>query len=118
MNPACARHDHGQSTVALVGWLALVVFIGVLGVCYVHLKQGLAADGNLCRELEISVRELDEKLVAVNSDIRRFTGRPSLERRRQEGFFRMMEISDSRVVRLRPRTESAALPVAAEEVTP
>lgn len=113
-----ARSDQGHGVLFLARWLALVVFVGVLGVCYVHLKQRLAADGNACRELEITVRDLDEKLLALNSDIRRLTGRPSLERRRQEGFFRMMEIADSRVVRLRTRTESAALPAATAEVAP
>ena len=110
-----AQQDHAHGVMFLVRWLALVVFVGLLGVCYVHMKQKLAADGNLCRELENSVRDLDEKLLGVNSDIRRLTGRPALERRRQEGFIHMMEVTDSRIVRLRPQTESAALPVANKE---
>jgi hypothetical protein len=106
-----AQHDQGHGAMFLARWLALVVFVGLLGLSYVHMKQKLTADGDLCRELENAVRELDEKLLGVNSDIRRLTGRPSLERRRQEGFIRMMEVADSRIVRLRPQTESAALPV-------
>lgn len=114
-----ARQDHGTGWGFLPRWLTLVVFVGLLGLCYVHMKQQLTADGDRCRELENAVRELDEKLLVASSDIRRLTGRPSLERRRQDGFIRdMMEVSDSRIVRLRPQTESAALPVASSEETP
>lgn len=109
--------DQSSGLGFLVPWLALVVFMAVLGFCYVHLKHRLAADGNLCRELEIAVRDLDEKLVGVTSDIRKLTGRPSLERRRQEGFIRMMDVSDSRIVWLRPQTEAAALPAATAEAS-
>lgn len=109
--------DQSSGLGFLVPWLALVVFMAVLGFCYVHLKHRLTADGNLCRELEIAVRDLDEKLVGVTSDIRKLTGRPSLERRRQEGFIRMMDVSDSRIVRLRPQTEAAALPAATAEAS-
>ena len=71
------HQDQAQGAMFLVRWLALVVFVGLLGVCYVHMKQKLTTDGNLCRELENSVRELDEKLLGINSDIRRLTGRPA-----------------------------------------
>ncbi len=110
-----AHQDQAHGAIFLVRWLALVVFVGLLGVCYVHMKQKLTTDGNLCRDLENSVRELDEKLLGINSDIRRLTGRPALERRRQEGYIRMMEVSDARIVRLRLQTEAAALPVADDE---
>lgn len=114
-----AHEDNGHGAIFLVRWLALVVFVGLLGLSYVHMKQKLASDGDLCRELENAVRELDERLLGVNSEIRRLTGRPSLERRRQEGFIRVMDVADSRIVRLRPQTESAALPAAAPtEVNP
>ena len=110
-----SQQDQGHGAMFLVRWLALVVFVGLLGLSYVHMKHKLTADGDLCRELENAVRELDEKLLGVNSDIRRLTGRPSLERRLQEGFIRMMDVADSRIVRLRPQTEAAALPVPVTE---
>ena len=110
-----AQSDQIHGAMFLARWLTLVIFVGLLGLCYVHMKQKLTADGNLCRELENAVRELDEKLLGVNSDIRRLTGRPSLERRRQEGFINMMEVTDARIVRLRFQTESAALPAAEGE---
>lgn len=101
--------DHGTGLGISARWLVFAVFVVLFGLCYVHMKQKLTTDGDRCRELEIAVRELDEKIVVADSETRRLTGRPSLERRRQEGFIRMMEVSDSRIVRLRPQTESAAL---------
>lgn len=111
-----ARLEQSASLGLLARWLAVVVFVGLLGLSYVHMKQKLASDGNLCRELENAVRELDEKLLVVNTDIRRLTGRPSLERRRDEGFIRMIDVADSRIVRLREQTESVSLPAKAAEV--
>ena len=113
-----ARQEQAAGAGMLARWLAVVVFVGLLGLFYVQMKQKLAADGNLCRELENAVRELDERLLVVNTDIRRFTGRPSLERRREEGFIRVIDVTDSRIVRLREKTEAAALPVKTAEVTP
>lgn len=111
-----ASHEQAAGLGMLARWLAVVVFIGVLGLCYVQMKQKFTTDGNLCRDLENSVRELDEKLVVVNTDIRRLTGRPSLERRREEGFIRVIDVTDSRIVRLREQTEAAALPAEKMEV--
>ena len=102
--------DHESGLGFSARWIVIAVFLGLLGLCYVHMKQKLGSDGDRCRELEIAVRELDEKILAVTSDIGRLTGRPSLERRRQEGFIRMMDMSDSRIVRLRVQTEAASLP--------
>lgn len=110
-----ARQEQAASLGMLARWLAVVVFVGLLGLFYVQMKQKLAADGNLCRDLENAVRELDEKLLVVDTDIRRLTGRPSLERRREEGFIRVVDVTDSRVVRLRAQTESASLPVGTAE---
>ena len=102
----------------LACWLAVVLFAGLLGLCYVQMKQKLAADGNLCRELENAVRELDERLLAANTDIRKLSGRPALERRKQEGFIRMIDVTDSRIVRLREQSENAALSPTTAEVAP
>lgn len=110
-------HTQAQSAGAglLACWLAVVLFIGLLGLCYVQMKQKLAADGNLCRELENTVKDLDEKLLDVNTNIRRLSGRPALERRCEQGFIRMVQVSDSCIVRVPRQTEVAALSVKTSE---
>lgn len=106
-----SRVNREQSSGAglMACWLAIVLFAGFLGLCCVQMKQRLAADGNLCRELENAVKGLDEKLRTVNTDIRRLSGRPALERRREEGFIRMVDVTEGAMVRVREQTESAAL---------
>ena len=113
-----SRSEQSAGFGVLARWVAVVVFIGLLGLCYVQMKQKLAADGNLCHELENAVKELDEKLLVANTDIRKLSGRPALERRREEGFIRMIEVTDSRVVRLREQTDAAALSASESEATP
>ncbi|MEY3480774.1 MAG: hypothetical protein RIQ71_1549 [Verrucomicrobiota bacterium] len=113
-----AQREQSAGVGPLACWLAVVLFIGFLGLCYVQMKQKLAAEGNICRELENSVKGLDEKLHVLNTDIRRLTGRPSLERRKEEGFIRMIEVTDSRIVRVRKGTDNAALSPGIAEVVP
>lgn len=107
-----ARQEHSAGLGWLACWIAVVLFVGLLGLCYVQMKQKLAADGNRCRELENAVKDIDEKLLVLNTEIRRLAGRPSLERRNEEGFIRMIDVTDSRIIRLREQTESAALSTA------
>ena len=104
----------------LMHWLVVVVFLGLLGLCYVHMKHKLKVDGDRCRDLEHAVADLDEKLKVAANEVMRLTSRPALERRRQEGFIRMVQVQDSRMVRLRAQAvEEASLPAApAQEVLP
>lgn len=103
---------------SLMPWLCLVAFIGLLGLCYVNMTQKLKTDGDLCRELEQKVHDLDEKIQVASGEIIRMTARPALERRREEGFIKMMPVTDARLVRLRPESASAALSMDHAEVTP
>jgi len=103
---------------SLMPWLCLVAFIGLLGLCYVNMTQKLKTDGDLCRELEQKVHDLDEKIQVAGGEIIRMTARPALERRREEGFIKMMPVTDARLVRLRPESASAALSMDHAEVTP
>ena len=100
----------------LMRWLVLVVFVGLLGLCYVHMKHKLNVDGDRCRDLEIALAGLDERLLVANNEIMRLTSRPELERRRQEGLIRMIQVQDSRLNRLRVQTSAlAAQPVARDD---
>jgi len=100
----------------LARWLVVVLFFGLFGLCYVHMKHKLKVDGDRCRELEMAVEALDERLLVANNEIMRLTSRPELERRRQEGLIRMVQVQDSRLNRLRVQTSAlAAQPVERDE---
>jgi hypothetical protein len=105
-------HDNALPLGPLMRWLVLVVFVGLLGLCYVHMKHKLKVDGDRCRDLEMALEALDERLLVANNEIMRLTSRPELERRRQEGLIRMIQVQDSRLNRLRVQTSAlAAQPV-------
>ena len=106
-------HDNALPLGPMMRWLVLVIFVGLLGLCYVHMKHKLKVDGDRCRDLEAAIAALDEKLKVAGNEVMRLTSRPELERRRQEGFIRMIEVQDSRLNRLRVQTTAlAAQPVA------
>lgn len=107
-----ATYDNTLPVGSLVRWVLIVGFLGVLGLCYVHMKHKLKVDGDRCRELEMAISDLDEKLKVASNEVMRLTSRPALERRRQEGFIQMVQVQDGRLVRLRVQTSAAAaLPV-------
>lgn len=99
----------------LMRWVVLVFLAGLLGLCFVHMKHKLKVDGDRCRDLEQAVADLNEKIKVANNEVMRLTSRPALERRREEGFIRMVEVQANRMVRLRmPETQSASLTTAKE----
>jgi hypothetical protein len=109
----------------IMRWAVLAVLTGMLGLCYVHMKHKLKVEGDRCRELEAVVADLDERLKVTGNEIMRLTSRPELERRRQEGFIKMIGVQDSRLQRLRARPDSVMEvtayqppPTAVGEVTP
>lgn len=119
-----ARHDNHLPLGAIMRWAVLAVLTGVLGLCYVHMKHKLKVDGDRCRELEARVADLDERLKITGNEIMRLTSRPELERRRQEGFIKMIGVQDARLQRLRTRPDFevaehlAVAPSLAGEVQP
>lgn len=103
----------------LVCWVIVAIFLSILGLSYVRMKHTLKVDGDRCRDLEHEVADLDEKLKVITNEMMRLTSRPALERRRQEGFIRMVQVQDSRLVRLYPKSaQEASLTPIVQEVIP
>ncbi len=106
------HHENSLPIVPLMSWAVIVIFVGLLGLCYVHMKHKLKVEGDRCRELEAAVADLDEKLKVAGNEIMQMASRPALERRRQEGFIRMIPVQDARMVRVRPDAAMAAAQMA------
>ncbi len=114
-----SSHDNALPLGPIFSWVMIAIFLSVVGLCFVRMKHTLKVDGDRCRDLEHEVADLDEKLKVANNEMMRLTSRPALERRRQEGFIRMVQVQDSRLVRLYPQTsQEASLSVAVKEVIP
>ena len=99
-----SARDNALPLGPLMRWLVLVVFVGLLGLCYVHMKHKLKVDGDRCRDLEVALEGIEEKLLVANNEIMRLTSRPELERRRQERLIELIPVQDSRLNRLRVQT--------------
>lgn len=110
-----AHRDNALPLGPLARWFLVVGFLGLLGLCYVHMKHKLKVDGDRCRELENAVAELDEKIKVAGNEIMRLTSRPALERRREEGLIEMIPVQDARLVRLRAQAAVATGPGPHEE---
>jgi hypothetical protein len=112
------HRDNALPLGPLARWLCVVVFFGLLGLCYVHMKHKLKVDGDRCRELEQAVADLDEKLKVAGNEIMRLTSRSTLERRRDEGLIEMIPVPDTRLVRLRPQSDLASGRGKTEDMVP
>lgn len=95
------RHESVLPVAPLMRWLVLVVFIGLLGLCYVQMKIRLTAAGNEQRELERELLQMGEKNQVLQSQVTRLSSRAALQARMEEGMIRMVPIPDTQVVRLR-----------------
>lgn len=109
------RHQHHENVLPLgplMFWLSLVVILGVLGLCFVHMKHKLKADGDRCRTIERELAGLEQKNEVFETEILRLKSRRSIERRMQDGFISMIPVADSRMVRLRAQTAAEAAQMA------
>lgn len=101
-------HESSLPLGPLIRWLLLVAFVGVLGLCYVQMKHRLKVDGDRRRELENTVADLGEKLKVSENEFMKMTSRPVLERRCLESSARMIQVQDTRLVRLREQSSTSA----------
>ena len=94
------RHANALPIAQIATWLLLAVFLGGGGLYYVYCKNQLQFTGATIKRLE---RERDEILTQrefLQGTIARLSSRAALERRRAEGFFNLIPITDDRIVRV------------------
>ena len=70
------------------------------GLGYVYLSNGINADGDQVRKLEKELGALRTQNEVVRTQIGTLTSRNAIQRRLNEGFIKMVQISDGSIVRL------------------
>ena len=107
---------------SLARWIVIAAFAAATGLSYVYLTVQLHHQG-------VQKKLLEQELVAVrmqNEDakvqIAALSSRTALQRRLQEGYLKMIPITDQSIVRLnspaRPRGEDEVQPVANQRGNP
>ena len=70
------------------------------GLMFVYLKNGLHPQGGQIKELERELAELNTKNEVLKTKIASLSSRAVIQRRLNDGFIKMIPISDDRIVRV------------------
>jgi hypothetical protein len=102
------KHTAQINIAPLAKVIALVFFAGFIGLMFVYLKNGLHPQGGQIKDLERELAELNTKNEVLKTKIASLSSRAVLQRRLNEGFIKMIPISDDRIVRVSAPPERIA----------
>ncbi|HEX8373052.1 MAG TPA: hypothetical protein VF585_09750 [Chthoniobacterales bacterium] len=81
-------------------WLVVFAGLSVLGLSYVSIKNQTIAFADDRQKLEGSLKRLNDENRALGSQVTALTSYSTLQRQLQSGFIKLVEIDQTRVVRL------------------
>lgn len=105
------RHANAVPLASIATWVVVCIFIGGAGLWYVYLKNQLVTTGTKIKALERELADIRTQDEVVSSKIASLSSRATLQRRLNEGFIKLVPITDDRLVRLdaAPRNDSAEI---------
>ncbi len=89
-------------------WVVGAVFAGVVGLRYVSLTNQIHATGRQINELEVEAKEIDGQMRSAAKKVSDFTSHKELNRKLNEGFIKMVKITDDRVVHITTKNIAGA----------
>lgn len=103
---------------SMAKFVVVAIFLCVLGVAYVSIKNRLHEYGEVRSGLEQRLHELREANEVIHVQIVRWSSRAMLQERLERGFIDMEPIDDERIVRLNvdPYGEMGGLRAVANEM--
>jgi cell division protein FtsB len=87
---------------SLCRYLVLTAFFGAAGLSYVYLNNQLHASGSQRKALEQELHELIAENNVMDAQIARLKSHTALQRRLQEGFIKLVPITEHALVLIRP----------------
>ena len=108
------RHINLVPVAALVRWVVVAFFLCTAGLCYVYFKNQMQTTGTEIRNLEAELNKLRAQDDAERAQIDTLSSHTYLERRLAEGFIKLTQITDDKIVRVhapgsqRPVADAAA----------
>jgi len=106
------KHANSLPVAPLARWIFVAFFLGMTGLGYVYLKNQQASTGDEIRNLERKLDDLTTQNNVLHGRISTLSSRTTLQRRLNEGFIKMIPVSDDRIVRV----NAAPARVAAGEI--
>ncbi|MEA3187578.1 MAG: hypothetical protein QOD99_1408 [Chthoniobacter sp.] len=110
------RPGNGVPVAGLTRWIVVSIFLGASGLSYVYLKNQLHAAGDEIHALERQLADLQMQNDVVHSQATRLSSYDALNRRKTEGFIKMVPITDEHIIRVKrsiaKRSDDEMQPVA------
>jgi len=106
------KHANALPVASLARWVFLAFFMGIIGLGYVYLKNQLHSTGDEIKTLECKLDDLTTRNNVLHGRISTLSSRTALQRKLNEGFIKMIPVSDDRLVRV----TVAPAPVTAGEI--
>ena len=85
---------------SLTRWLVAAFFLGVMGLCYVYLKNQLHTTGGQIKGLEKELSELTVENDLLRTKISTLSSQKVLQRRLDQDFIKMIPIAEASIVRI------------------
>src|ERR1700680_1257009 len=110
------RAFNSVNAASLARWIVITAFLALTGLVYVYLTLQLYYLGDRKKALENELTSLRAQNDVASVQIAALTSRSAMQRRRKEGYLKMIPISEHNIVRLgapaRSLGEGAVQPVA------
>jgi hypothetical protein len=94
------KHANSLPVASLAKWIIAAFFLGVIGLSYVYLKNQHLTTGDEIKRLEREFDSLNTQNDLMRGRIAALSSRSVLQRRLNEGFIKMIPVTDDRIVRI------------------
>lgn len=94
------KHANALPVASLSKWIIAAFFLGVVGLSYVYLKNQHLTTGDEIKRMERELANLNTQNELMHGRIVALSSRSVLQRRLNEGFIKMIPVTDDRIVRI------------------
>ena len=94
------KHSNTVQVGSLMKWVVALFFFGIVGLSYVYLSNQMHSRGNEISRLEKELSDIKVLNEEAGARIAQLSSRNVLQRRLNEGFIKMIAITDDRIVRI------------------
>lgn len=94
------KHSNTVQVGSLLKWVVAAFFLGIVGLSYVYLSNQMHTRGNEVARLEKDLAALKVRNEEAGAKIAQLSSRAVLQRRLNEGFIKMVPITDGCIVRI------------------